>query len=120
MQATLNKIKADAEAAGRRGRGVDAVIVAGALYANRWHRDARRFVRRQADSLRTLPVWLVSSGPLDYSAAQREIAPTKQLVRLSDPIGAIPLTFVAGCPASWLRSSHASLVCRHRTGNDAR
>ena len=24
----------------------DAVIVASALYANRWHRDARRFVRR--------------------------------------------------------------------------
>ena len=44
--------------------GIDAVIVAGALYANRWHRDARRFVRRNTSELRGLSVWLVSSGPL--------------------------------------------------------
>ena len=53
--------------------GVEAVIVAGALYANRWHRDARRFVRRNRAALSTVPVWLVSSGPLDDSAAQRDI-----------------------------------------------
>jgi menaquinone-dependent protoporphyrinogen oxidase len=29
----------------------DGVIVAGALYANRWHRRARRFVRRHARAL---------------------------------------------------------------------
>ena len=28
--------------------GIDAVIVAGSLYANRWNRDARRFVRHNA------------------------------------------------------------------------
>lgn len=44
--------------------GFDAVIIAGALYANRWHRDARRLVRRQKDALSQLPVWLVASGPL--------------------------------------------------------
>ncbi|MDZ7882757.1 MAG: flavodoxin domain-containing protein [Mycobacterium sp.] len=59
--------------------GLDAVIVAGALYANRWHRDARRFVRPNTESLRTMPVWLVSSGPLDDSAARRSIAPTAQV-----------------------------------------
>ena len=48
--------------------GFDAVVVAGALYMNRWHRDARRFVSRCGDRLRELPVWLVSSGPLDDSA----------------------------------------------------
>jgi menaquinone-dependent protoporphyrinogen oxidase len=42
--------------------GIDAVIVAGALYANRWHRDARRFVRRNDRAPRALPVWLVSRG----------------------------------------------------------
>jgi hypothetical protein len=36
-----------------------AGIVAGALYANRWHRDARRFVRHNSDALRELPVLLV-------------------------------------------------------------
>ena len=31
----------------------DAVVVVGALYANRWHRDARRFVRRHTAALRS-------------------------------------------------------------------
>ncbi|HUH67434.1 MAG TPA: flavodoxin domain-containing protein [Mycobacterium sp.] len=68
--------------------GVDAVIVAGALYANRWHRDARRFVRRNASALRELPVWLVSSGPLDASAEERDIPPTRQVAKLARLVGA--------------------------------
>ena len=53
----------------------DAVVVVGALYANRWHRDARRFVRRNTAALRELPVWLVSSGPLDESAEHQTLHP---------------------------------------------
>ncbi|CQD03216.1 Flavodoxin domain protein [Mycobacterium lentiflavum] len=68
--------------------GVDAVIVAGALYANRWHRDARRFVRRNAAALRELPVWLVSSGPLDGSAEDNDIPPTAQVAKLARRVGA--------------------------------
>src|ERR1700737_4078651 len=68
--------------------GVDAVIVAGGLYANRWHRDARRCARRNAAALRERPVWLVSSGPLDDSAEKQEIPPTKQVKKLADRIGA--------------------------------
>jgi menaquinone-dependent protoporphyrinogen oxidase len=68
--------------------GFDAVVVAGALYANRWHRDARRFVRRNTDGLRRLPVWLVSSGPLDASAAQRDIGPTSQVQKLIERVDA--------------------------------
>jgi menaquinone-dependent protoporphyrinogen oxidase len=68
--------------------GVDAVIVAGALYANRWHRDARRFVRRNTSALRELPVWLVSSGPLDDSAEDRDIPPTSQVAKLVHRVGA--------------------------------
>jgi flavodoxin len=47
----------------------DAVIVGGALYANRWHKSARRFVQRHADELSRMPVWFFSSGPLDDRAA---------------------------------------------------
>ena len=68
--------------------GFDAVIVAGALYAYRWHRDARRFVRRNATALRELPVWLVSSGPLDDSAEERDIPPTAQVAKLIRRVGA--------------------------------
>jgi menaquinone-dependent protoporphyrinogen oxidase len=59
--------------------GYDAVIVGGALYMSRWHRDARRFVRRHAARLSERPVWLFSSGPLDDSSASTEIEPVAQV-----------------------------------------
>ena len=61
----------------------DAVILGGALYAGRWHRDARRFARRYADQLRTRPVWLFSSGPLDDSASTDEVVITHSADRAS-------------------------------------
>jgi menaquinone-dependent protoporphyrinogen oxidase len=54
---------------------VDAVVVGGALYFGRWHRDARAFVRRHGAALKQLPVWFFSSGPLDDSARPGDIAP---------------------------------------------
>jgi menaquinone-dependent protoporphyrinogen oxidase len=67
--------------------GVDAVIVAGALDANRWHRGTRRFVRRNGATLRKRPVWLVSSGALDDSAEQHDIPPTSQARKLAARVG---------------------------------
>ena len=66
----------------------DGVIVAGALHANRWHRHARQFVRRNAKALRRRPVWLVSSGPLDDSARTGELKPVGQVARLAAAIDA--------------------------------
>ncbi len=65
----------------------DAVIVGGALYANRWHRSARRYVRRFARALRTKPVWMFSSGPLDDSALAG-IPPTAQVQQTMESVGA--------------------------------
>jgi len=78
----------------------DAVIVGGALYALRWHKHARRFVKRNASALLSKPVWLFSSGPLDDSAQESEIPPTKQvegLMRLVDALGHV--TFGGRLPA---------------------
>ncbi|WP_163993171.1 flavodoxin domain-containing protein [Pyxidicoccus caerfyrddinensis] len=66
----------------------DAVIVGGALYANRWFRLARRFVHRHAQKLRERSVWFFSSGPLDDTAEQSEIAPTSQVQALMKQVGA--------------------------------
>lgn len=93
----------------------DAVIVAGALYANRWHRDALRFVRRNSALLRKLPVWLVSSGPLDDSAEDHDIPPTKQVAKYIGRIDAVGhVTFggrlardARGFPASAMAKTHA-------------
>ena len=57
----------------------DAVIVGGALYAMRWPRSARHFVRRNARALATKPVWFFSSGPLDDSATKRQLPPPKRI-----------------------------------------
>jgi menaquinone-dependent protoporphyrinogen oxidase len=57
----------------------DLVIVGGALYMNRWHRDARRFVAAHQRELLDLPVWLFSSGPLDDSARAGDLAPVGQV-----------------------------------------
>ena len=54
-----------------------AVIVGGALYSLRWHKDARRFIRKHRGALQTKPVWVFSSGPLDDSAAKKEIPPVR-------------------------------------------
>ncbi|MGW6268429.1 MULTISPECIES: flavodoxin domain-containing protein [unclassified Streptomyces] len=67
-------------------RAYDAVVLGSALYAGRWLRDARRFVRRNARALEGTSVWLFSSGPLDTSAGERDIPPVRAarraLVRL--------------------------------------
>jgi menaquinone-dependent protoporphyrinogen oxidase len=69
--------------------GYDAAIIGGALYANRWHRDARRLVTRHLGALRRIPVWLFSSGPLDSSAARAPIPPVTEVAVLIERIGAV-------------------------------
>jgi menaquinone-dependent protoporphyrinogen oxidase len=73
-------------------RNVDAyevVILGGALYAGRWHKDARRFVRRHARALRARRVWLFASGPLDRSAEQDGHTPVPAaLARAVGKVGA--------------------------------
>ena len=83
-------IDADAVAAedARSLDGYDAAIVGGALYAMRWPRSARRFVRRNSDALARVPVWFFSSGPLDASATEREIPPVKQVRAMMDRVHA--------------------------------
>jgi menaquinone-dependent protoporphyrinogen oxidase len=67
----------------------DAVLVGGALYAGRWHKDARRFVKRESAVLRAKPVWLFSSGPLGEAAETvSTIEPVTQVARLMADIGA--------------------------------
>jgi menaquinone-dependent protoporphyrinogen oxidase len=66
----------------------DAVILGGALYANCWPADVRRFVNRHVSQLRKVPVWFFSSGPLDDSADRADIPPTRQVAVLAERIGA--------------------------------
>jgi menaquinone-dependent protoporphyrinogen oxidase len=92
----------------------DAVLVGGALYSGRWHREVRRFVKRHTGTLRERPVWLFSSGPLNGSAAEM-IPPVRQVQELLERIGARGhVTFggrlpadAKGFPASAMARTHA-------------
>src|SRR5215216_3265146 len=57
-----------------------AVVLGGALYAGRWHRDARRFVSSHSEQLAALPVAVFAMGPLATEPKDLE-ASRKQLDR---------------------------------------
>jgi len=98
-----------------RPEGFDAVIVGGAIYANRWHREARRFVARHVDALRRVPTWLFSSGPLDDSARGDALPPPPQVAAAMQRVGAVGhVTFggrlaadATGFPARAMARTHA-------------
>ena len=99
----------------RGAKGFDAVIVGGALYAGRWHADARRFVIHREEDLRRVPVWFFSSGPLDGSAERGTVLPTPQVKWLMEMVGAQGhrtfggrlLPDARGFPASAMAKTHA-------------
>jgi len=67
----------------------DLVVVGGALHANVWHKDARRFVHRSAGWLSGKPVWFFSSGPLGEDAAEAAaVGPVGRVEDLMRSVGA--------------------------------
>lgn len=60
-----------------------AVVIGSGVYAGRWHKDARAFVRDNRDLWRTRPVWLFSSGPLGDAAQDKD---GRDLVDTSRPL----------------------------------
>jgi menaquinone-dependent protoporphyrinogen oxidase len=97
--------------------GYDAVVVGGALYAMRWHRDARRFVMLHRDELREHPTYLFSSGPLDSSANQRDIPPVKGVKALMDSVGARGHVTFGGRLAPDARGFPARSMARKHAGD---
>lgn len=99
----------------RRVDAYEAVVVGGALYAFRWHKDAKRFVRRHQTQLRRRPTYFFASGPLDDSATKSDIPPVKGVQALMDRVGAKGhVTFggrllpdAKGFPASAMAKKHA-------------
>lgn len=103
-----------------RAEEYDAVIVGGALYAGRWHRDARAFARRNARALEKRPVWLFSSGPLDASAAERDIPPVPGVRRVVQRIDARGHITFGGRLDENARGRMARMIVRSGMGGDFR
>ena len=94
-----------------------AVIVGGALYANRWARDARRFVERNEKELRRIPTWFFSSGPLDDSATRKIIPPTRQVELLMERVGALGHATFGGRLAPDAKGFPAAAMAKKRAGD---
>jgi menaquinone-dependent protoporphyrinogen oxidase len=97
--------------------GYDAVLVGGAVYMYRWHKDARRFVRRYSAELLARPVWLFSSGPLDDSAARREIEPVEQVKQALRRCGARGHMTFGGRLSPYARGYPASALAKKNAGD---
>ncbi|MDX3458619.1 flavodoxin domain-containing protein [Streptomyces sp. ME02-8801-2C] len=98
----------------------DAVVLGSGLYAGRWHRDARRFARRHRRALVRRPVWLFSSGPLDASAAQREIPPTPGVRHIADQVAAHGHVTFGGCLEGDVKGPMARMIVNSGKGGDFR
>ncbi|WP_458247681.1 flavodoxin domain-containing protein [Streptomyces sp. MAI_2237] len=98
----------------------DAFVVGGALYAGRWHRDARRFVRRNRRTLAERPLWLFSSGPLDASASEKDIPPVPWVRRALDKLDARGHVTFGGCLEEGAKGRIARMIIRNGKGGDFR
>jgi menaquinone-dependent protoporphyrinogen oxidase len=104
----------------------DVVVLGGALYMGRWHKDAGKFVRRHARALCERQVWLFGSGPLDLSAEQEPLAQvsgTDAIVPAVDRIEARGYTVFGGRLSSDARGFPASAMAKKMAGdyrNEAR
>ena len=58
--------------------GYDAVVLGAPFYMNRWHKQARSFLRRQRKTLAALPVAVFALGPL--STDEQEFAQVRGLL----------------------------------------
>ena len=72
----------------------DAVVAGSAVYMGSWMKEATAFLRRNAETLATRPVWLFSSGPVATTEVGsredqlREAVSAKQLAELGDLVTA--------------------------------
>ncbi|MGW5861544.1 flavodoxin domain-containing protein [Streptomyces sp. NPDC055239] len=98
----------------------DAVVLGSPLYAGRWHKDARRFVRRRAKSLAERPVWLFSSGPLDASAGERDIPPVPAVRRALIRLDARDHVTFGGCLEEGAKGRIARMIIKSGKGGDFR
>ncbi|MFD0688652.1 flavodoxin domain-containing protein [Actinomadura fibrosa] len=95
----------------------DAVVLGGALYVGRWHREARAFVRRFAGEMAERPTWLFSSGPLDRTADEKSIDPVRGVAEAARRVGARGHATFGGRLRSDARGFLASRIAKTSGGD---
>jgi menaquinone-dependent protoporphyrinogen oxidase len=107
-----------ADADGKRDpREFDAIIVGGALYSNRWHKAARKYVKHYERALSAKPVWVFSSGPLDDSAVEHAIPPVRHVQQAMELSGAIGHVTFGGRLEPDAKGFPASAMAKNKSGD---
>jgi menaquinone-dependent protoporphyrinogen oxidase len=66
----------------------EAVVLGSGVYLGRWLAPAREFITMNDETLRAMPVWVFSSGPIgDHHAGDGEHAPVATLAATINPVG---------------------------------
>ncbi|MDX3714723.1 flavodoxin domain-containing protein [Streptomyces europaeiscabiei] len=98
----------------------EAVVVGGALYAGRWHKEARRFVRRHRRALAGRPLWFFSSGPLDATASEKDIPPVPGVHKAMARLNVREHVTFGGCLQDGAKGWVARMIMRDGKGGDFR
>jgi menaquinone-dependent protoporphyrinogen oxidase len=98
----------------------DAVVAGGGLYAGRWQKHARRFLRRHRRALARRPLWLFSSGPLDASASDRDIPPVPGVKKAMAELDAREHVTFGGRLEEGAKGWIAGMILRSGKGGDFR
>lgn len=98
----------------------DAVVAGGGLYAGRWQKHARRFLRRHRRDLADRPLWLFSSGPLDASASERDIPPVPGVKKAMIRLDAREHVTFGGCLEEGAKGWVARMILRNGKGGNFR
>ena len=76
--------------------GFDAVVLGSAVYLGRWMKPARELVARESSGLRSVPVWLFSSGPVGKAVSNPDPGDRRQGDEIKEKIGARDHRLFAG------------------------
>ncbi|MDX2545117.1 flavodoxin domain-containing protein [Streptomyces sp. WI04-05B] len=98
----------------------EAVVVGGGVYAGRWQKDARRFLRHHRRALTGRPLWMFSSGPLDASASERDIPPVPGVKRAMIRLDAREHVTFGGCLEEGAKGFIARKIISSGKGGDFR
>ncbi|MGC0400490.1 menaquinone-dependent protoporphyrinogen oxidase [Streptomyces sp. SAI-126] len=98
----------------------EAVVIGGGVYAGRWQKHARRFLRHHSRALAGRPLWMFSSGPLDASASERDIPPVPGVKKAMAALDAREHVTFGGCLEEGAKGWIARMILRNGKGGDFR
>ena len=117
----LRKAGAEVDVSDARTAGppfeYDAVILGSAVYAARWLKPARRYLKQNRQQMAHRPTWLFQSGPCGEGAQTQRTEPSPKIAAIAREIGVdFPVVFggnldpsrAKGRIAKWVANSDAA------------